>query len=158
MEIRRKRGSRVRVAPDEVYAELERIRDGGDLKLQDIVDKSKPKGAVLHKEFEWKDEVAANSWRLYEARQIVKSVEVVPEKTGQPVRQYEAVIVPASEDEPAASAFRTIEDVMADPCARDELLASAIRDVIALRRRYAGLQELSKVWAALDNFLLEAQA
>ena len=157
MIIRRKKGSRTKTDPQEVHAELERIRNGEPLELQAVVDTSKPKDAVLHPEFEWSNPKAANLWRLHEARRVVQSVEIVDEKSDKPYRAYEATIVPASEVEPEPRrVFRPVEEIMADPDMRDELLAKAINDVLALRRRYSGLQELSQVFSAMDDFLMSA--
>jgi tRNA A37 N6-isopentenylltransferase MiaA len=157
MEIRRKKGSRVSVAPELVHGELERIRNGGALRLEDIVAESEPADAVLHDEFTWENPEAAHKWRLYEARQIVKSVEIVPAKTGKPVRAYEATFTTATQEAPAERVFRTIDDVLADPTSRDELLGQCIRDLLALKRRYGAIQELSQVWSALDDFLKTAE-
>jgi hypothetical protein len=155
--IRRKKGTRTKTDPEAVHTELERIRGGDPLKLQDVVDESKPKKAVLHPEFEWSNPTAANLWRLYEARKIVQSVEIVDEKSEKPYRAYEATIIPATEVEDAPErVFRPVEEIMADPDLRDELLGRAINDVLALKRRYSGLQELSQVFSAMDDFLKTA--
>ena len=159
MEVRLKQGYRVKTAPGEVHEELERIRAGGDLDPQSVVNASEPEDAVLHPEFEWDDPTAANKWRLEEAKYLVRSIEIIREETQKPARVYESITVKSDEpDERPVRAFRPIEEVMADPDLRDELLGSAIRDVLALKRRYSGLQELAQVFAAMDNFLMTAEA
>jgi hypothetical protein len=161
MEIRFKKGSRIKSKPEIVHAELERVREigDGDLSLQVLVDESKPKDAALHGEFIWTNTTAANHWRLYQARQVTQSLEVVHEK-GPPTRAYESVrVVEAEVNKPVKirHVFRTIDDVMANPDTRDELLAQAFREGAAFRKRFHGLQELAKVFAALDDVLLKVK-
>lgn len=162
MEIRFKKGTRIKNDAETVYNELERIRaiGEGDIALQTLVDESKPKGAALHDEFEWHNPTAANQWRLQQARKVVQSIEIVNDDSTS-VRAYESVkVVSAEADEPAKPkrAFRSIEDVMGDPETRDELLGQAIRDALHYRKRYQCLQEFSKVFAAFDEVLMEVQA
>ena len=42
-----------------------------------VVDESRPEDAPLHPVFEWRDEIAAEKWRLEQARRVVRSVEIV---------------------------------------------------------------------------------
>ena len=160
MEIKRKNGSRVSTPAAEVHGELERIRDGKPLILQSVIDESKPKKSVLHGEFEWRNAIAGNNWRLYEARKIVQSVEIIEEKTRKPFRAYESIIIETDGDDDdektTVRSFLPVEEIMADPDLRDELLGRAIRDVLALKRRYSNLQEMAQVFAAMDEFLMTA--
>jgi len=159
--IKLRSGFHLKTPVEMAYEEVERVRRlcGGDIDLQTLVDESAPVDALLHKEFEWRDDVAANKWRLHRGRKITQCFEVQIENKP-PTRAYEAVFVPKESDESGAEArrvFRRIEDIMSDPVARDELLGQAIRDALAFKRRYGALQELAKVFAALDDFLLTAK-
>ena len=57
---------------------LERIaaRDGC-IKPQSVVDEARPEDSPIHPAFEWRDKVAAEEHRKWQARQIVRSVRVV---------------------------------------------------------------------------------
>jgi hypothetical protein len=163
MEIRYKQGAQMKAKPEDAYAEIERIKAlcNGDMELQVLVDESKPKDAVLHKEFEWRNTVAARQWRLQQARMVVQSIHIIPDGSDIPVRKYHSVRVVTSEPNKkpvVKNVFRSVEDVMADPETRDELLGQAIRDALAYKKRYQGLQELAKVFAAFDEVLMEIQA
>ena len=157
-------GYHLKAPVETAWAEVERVRIlcGGDIDVQTLVDESQPENAPLHNEFEWDDDVAANKWRLFRGRQITACFKIDRGDGRPPTRAYEAVIAPNEPDESGAAAsprrvFRRIEDIMADPVARDELLGQAIRDALAFKRRYGALQELAKLFAALDDFLLTAQ-
>lgn len=51
-----------------------------------VVDESRPDSAPLHPVFEWRDEIAAERWRVEQARRIVRSVEIVAEDRSQPTQ------------------------------------------------------------------------
>lgn len=69
-----------------VGEELERIRSENDGKLlpQDVVEESRSEDAVLHPAFEWIDAVAAEEYRLNQARTLIRSVRVVTEAVDRP--------------------------------------------------------------------------
>jgi hypothetical protein len=75
----RDRGGVKGLSAEVVGAELERIRTENDGKLQppDVVQAARPKDSPLHPAFEWKDSIAANQYRLWQARNLIKSVRVV---------------------------------------------------------------------------------
>ena len=51
-----------------------------------VVDESRPDDAPLHPVFEWRDEIAAERWRVEQARRVVRSVEIVAEDRNQPTQ------------------------------------------------------------------------
>jgi tRNA A37 N6-isopentenylltransferase MiaA len=51
-----------------------------------VVDESRPKDAPLHPIFEWRDEVAAEKWRVEQARRVVRSVEIIAEDCNKPTQ------------------------------------------------------------------------
>ena len=163
MEIKFTQGAPLKAKPETVFNELERVREmgAGDIELSTLVTESKPKAAALHDEFEWSNAKAANRYRVEQARYIVRSLEVTYDEN-EPTRAYQSVRVVEAEaaDKPAKvkHVFRSMEDVMKDPETRDELLGQAIRDALAYKKRYHALQELAKVFAAMDEVLMEIQA
>ena len=54
---------------EKVSAEIESI--GSEATPAEIVEKAKDESTELHKCFEWDDSIAAQRWRLQQARQIV---------------------------------------------------------------------------------------
>jgi tRNA A37 N6-isopentenylltransferase MiaA len=162
MEIRLKKGSRVKSDATTIFNAVEAAKIDGDVDLQTLVDQARPKDAPLHNEFTWADKKAANQWRLHEARRIVQSIEIVHHDTP-PTRAWESVKVEVVAETPEEKpqrrqVFRSVNEIMADPVARNDLLVQAIRDYQSLRRRYAGLQELAKVHAAIDSVIVDTKA
>ena len=56
----------------------------GSIQAQVVVDEAKPKTSPIHPAFEWKDGVAANEYRKWQARQLVKSVRAVKDEPRDP--------------------------------------------------------------------------
>jgi hypothetical protein len=146
-----------------IYSAVEASKEDGNISLERLVEQAKPKDAPLHKEFTWGDKAAAAKWRLQEARYLVRSIEIVHEKSP-PTRAWENVTVTVEQD-PEIEAppqvqrvFRSVEEIMADPVQRDELLAQALRDAAAWRKRYAGLQELAQIHMAIDAAIASTKA
>lgn len=81
-----------------VAATLEKIRlaHGGKLRPRDTVDDARAEQSEIHPIFTWDDEIAGDNWRLQEARDLIRSVQV--EFNGRKVRQYYSVpVVPREE-------------------------------------------------------------
>lgn len=161
MKVMWKSGARVKVDAETAHEVMEEVRGecGGALDLDALVEKSRPKKAPLHGEFEWNNKTAADKYRREQARYLVRSLEVIHDRAPELQSRVYEVTHQASESESAPGekpVFRRTEDILQDPMARDELLSRAIRDAIAFRRKYHALTELSQVFRALDDFLQKA--
>ena len=155
MKVYEKRaGFRLKNTAQAVGEELDRINEKhGEISPQAVVNESRADDAVLHPEFEWCDPVAAEAFRREQASKLVRSV-IVVEQDRPKTRAFESVTVVREEaDEPKREerVFRSREEIMADPDARAELMARAIREAIAFRHRFAELSELAKVFEAIDQ-------
>ena len=163
MIVRLKQGARVKTDAATIFEAVEASKEDGNISLERLVEQAKPKDAPLHKEFTWNDSKAAEKWRLNEARYLVKAIEIVHENTP-PTRAWEAVTVAVEQETPTEAkpqvqrVFRSISEIMSDPVQRDELLVQALRDAAAWRKRYAALQELAKVHAAIDEAIINTKA
>ena len=77
-----KQGSGFSGNAEEIYNELEDIRDQNDGKLtpQQIVKIAKNKKTKLHSQFEWDNGIAGEKWRLWQARALVRAIVYVDEQ------------------------------------------------------------------------------
>lgn len=159
MEIKWKGGSQHKVDAKVAYEVIEAVRtkNGGDVTADAVVEVAKSKRNPLHPEFIWDDTEAGHQFRLTQARKMLRSFVVVRGEiaTERPQRVYEIVKVPQKEDEKPTrkNTYRTVEQVMADPDTRAELLGRALRELITIRNRYKDLQELAVVMRAIDAVL-----
>lgn len=162
MQIAWKQGSHHTVDPQVAYEVIEKVREKnkGEVTAEALVAAAKAKRNPLHPEFTWDDSEAANEHRLEQARRVLRSLVVIRDdlSTDRPQRQYEVIRKPqeASEDgkrERDKYAYRTMEDIMADPDHRAELLGRALRELISIRTRFRDLQELAVVLRAIDEVI-----
>jgi hypothetical protein len=153
MKIYEKRaGFRLKVNAQDAGEELQRISEKhGGATPQNIVDESREEGAVLHPEFEWCDEIAAEAHRRTQASTIVRAV-VVIEPDMPKTRAFESVSVNVLDDDAKPEQkYYSREHVMSHAEARAELIGQAIKEAVSLRQRYRDLSELAEVFAAIDK-------
>ena len=93
------------IDPQAAGEELERIKQrDGTIGAPAVVNEARPEDAVLHPAFEWADPVAAEQYRLIQARSLIKKVRVIcPEPAPRPlvralVAQPTEPIEPAMEE------------------------------------------------------------
>jgi len=141
-----KSGTRLNVsaqAAGELCAELE---SQGRLTPREVVDASRPEDAPLHVAFEWDDAVAAERYRETQASYIIRSIEVVLEGSSKPTRGFVSLTVNKDERE-----YREINRVLSIRSERELLLEQAKRELMAFKSKYAVLEELADVFAAIDK-------
>ena len=147
-----------------VGEELERIRaKAGSLTAAAVVDASRPKKALLHKDLDLHlpPEERAELWSRHRARNVINVVTVVQEvpkgqKEAAPVPSY-TNIVEGPVDDPENRDYRPTLDLLADPIQRAALVQRALEKLVRVQREYRSLKELANVWGAIDEALL-AQA
>lgn len=104
-----------------------------------VVDAARDEASPLHSCFEWDDGVAAERHREDQARSLIRRVRVTfVSEAAQPPR---VVQVRQFENVPGSGGYLSIEDVGRRPDLRDEVLAQARQDFLALRLRYQMLAE-----------------
>jgi hypothetical protein len=112
---------------------------GGIITAEQLVEVARPKLHPLHKYFTWDDTVAAQRFRVLEAREILRvAVEWIENDAG--TRDVVRVAVHLSSDR--AGGYRLLASVLSDAEMRAQLLSDAERDVDAFRSRYRTLSEL----------------
>jgi hypothetical protein len=133
--------------------ELLRAKNNG-LTDDALVEAAKPKSHVLHAFFQWSDDKAAVEYRRMQARQLMRSFEIVyAEMPKAKVRAYQ-VHVKAKPGEAQRTVYSTTEEVMNDPAARDRLIASAIKAAMEFRNRFKHLHELEGIIESINKTLV----
>lgn len=86
----------------------------GALKPQVVVSEARKKNSPLHEAFEWDDKLAANTFRLDQAREMIRALSICVEcPEGAPRIVHAFVHVPAAEDEDPK--YLTIAALKAQP-------------------------------------------
>lgn len=112
--------------------------NGGDLTPIAVVDAARAPKHVLHRHFEWDDKAAAESWRLDQARHIIRVIRCEDEETDQPIPAFVSI----SDSARGSTSYRTIQDVRASPDLQRLILAQAERDLMAFEKRYNELEDI----------------
>jgi hypothetical protein len=146
-----KPGSRFGGDAQVVGQELERIREeNGGLTASVTVEAAKREDSPLHRYFEWRDNIAAEQYRLNQARHVIASVTVawIDEDTGKkttPVRMFHAL------DNADNSRYLPVTIVLADKAMRTKLLEQALSEAESFKKKYSDLLELSRIFKAIDE-------
>ena len=123
--------------------ELQRIRDRhGKLSARLVVDDARDPAHPLHERFNWDDTSAAESWRVHQAAELIRSVRIryVEATDKAPARTVRAFHAVRRED---GHSYEPAEKVAEDPFTRRLVLADMEREWKALRRRYEQFAEFA---------------
>lgn len=130
--------------------ELERIRLARDGRLVtgDVVEASRPETAPLHSVFTWDDEKAAEAYRHFEARHLIREVVVVTQLGQAPKQAYWSISIatqPADESDPLSGGrfYQSAVVVAADPDVYYSALEIMLRKMESAQHSLEQLQRLA---------------
>ena len=123
---------------NEIGAALSEIatKNGGSLQPKNVVDAARSPSNVLHKFFEWNDQIAAEAFRLDQARGLIRIVRVDVDE--EPTRAFFSI------KDDAGQCYRPVAAVLNSASLQLALLKAAERDLKAFYERYKVLRELFK--------------
>ena len=119
---------------------------------QELLDASRDEDSPLHDCFEWDDTVAAEKYRLWQARHIINSLEieiVSEDKPAIKTRLFLNIerVAPKSKGE-----FVGVDVVLGNRDYRNRVLSYALSELRAFQRKYSAYEELMGVCKAIDAF------
>ena len=132
--------------------EIERIRANSGkeyIEAEDLLEASRRDNAPLHSCFEWDDDKAAEKYRLWQARDIIKHIAVVIQNTpaaSQPVRAFVSIA-----DGNDKGKFIQIQKALENNEYRAQILRNALVELQTFKHKYSVYSELSKVFEAIDD-------
>lgn len=113
-------------------------RSGGHLLPNAVVQTARDKRSVLHPHFEWQDNLAAEKYRLDQARAIIQSIRITdPRAEEGTIRAFISIREGAS-----GTSYRSLDSVMSSADLQARVLAAAERDLLAFETRYRDLSEI----------------
>ena len=133
--------------------ELNLIKDqnNGFLDPVAVVEFARNKATALHGRFEWDDGEAAERYRIWQARMVIRmELTVIPGDTRErSVRAFVSLL----DDRRAETdnGYRCMLEVLTDSDLREQLLDEAKKEMLYFRRKYSQLSELSKVFEAMEE-------
>ena len=158
MEYHWKKDTRWRAKAQDAGEELERITQkyDGRLTAQCVVDEARNKDSPLHKDFEWDDRAAADSWRRETARLLLRTI-IVSVGNGdenKASRAFVNVVKAESDDLPSSRYYARVQDALSDPETRQYVLNKAYKEADEYRKRYEELEEVATIITAINELVL----
>ena len=138
-----KTGSFIKADAQAAGEMCEKLAAEGRLTAKNLVDENRPEEAPLHNEFEWDNDLAADKWREQQARHIIGSL-IVKAEQREPVRAFFNI----TRNEPN---YNHIETILESTDNTEKLLKTALNELIAFKKKYEMLEQLSKVFDAIEE-------
>ena len=118
---------------------------GDEVKPEQILEKARDKTTELHKCFEWNDSVAAEKYRLHQARTIVCQL-VIKEAEGKqettPVRVFHRT--------ENGGGYKSMSFIVKDSTEYQKLLEMARSELRAFKAKYHSLSEFEEIIALIE--------
>jgi hypothetical protein len=128
--------------PQVIGAALEKISEDnkGELTPLAVVEKARAKSHPLHLHFEWDDSVAAEAYRLDQARSLIRLVRVEDDDAAEGTSRAFISI-----NDGDGSSYRPIASVKRSADLQLAVLKQAQRDLEAWERRYRELTDICQI-------------
>lgn len=138
---------------DKIAQELRKIAQahGGLLLPKNVVESARSSSSPLHSRFEWNDSTAAEEYRLWQARHLIRVV--IEQLPG--VSTPTEVFVSLSSDRAMGAGYRVVTEVLGDRERRAEMLEDALAELQIFQLKYRRLEELAAVFRAVKTVVRE---
>ena len=125
-------------------------KHNGRLKPQYVVDEARSSSSPLHDYFDWDDSVAAEKYRIYQARNLINhiTVEISYDNEKQDVKGWFSVNSTPN-DERLNKVYVTVDRVINEPELRNQILISAIQEADYWKEKYQQYTEFSSICKAI---------
>lgn len=115
----------------------------------DVVEDAAEPTSPTHNCFEWNDNRAGNKYRLHQARLLldnIVTIKVQNKELSQPVRAFYSI-----KREDRQTDYTPISIVLNSEYDRNKVLSNALREATNWKKRYESLEELAKIFAAIEE-------
>ena len=132
--------------------------NNGYLDVVKVLHSAKNPDSILHDEFEWDDERASEQYRIAQAGALIRRVRFTVVKQDSETKQISITTARAYQSRESkrhgeTKGYESVQEIMADPIKRDELIMQVLKELNAYRKRYKELVGLGGVWCAIDDAL-----
>lgn len=141
------KGANAQLVAEEVQSLIDK---NGSATPDAILDKARDASTELHKCFTWHDHVAAEKWRMQEARTLIRHLVVEVKDEAKPdttttVRLFHKV------DTSWDAGYKPIQHIVRNIDEYQSLLNNAKRELVAFRKKYERLSELEPIFDLIDE-------
>ncbi len=133
----------------EIGKRLQKLEgSGGEISPAVVVEDAQDPQSPLHDEFEWNDTLAAQEYRLEQARYVLRAIETewTYEEVDIKTRSYASI---DADDTP----YRETRKVLTNKELRQQWKAQALLELKRWRAKYAQISELNEIFKAVDKVL-----
>ncbi len=130
------------------YKEITSI--GDEVTPQQIVSRAKDPDTELHKCFEWDNNKAADSYRLFQARKVLGNIIVLTMDTKKPKADPIQFRVLMKNETGQGSGYKQTLVMVKNEDEYQKLLEQAKRELRAFKTKYSCLVELSEIFALIE--------
>lgn len=118
---------------------------GKEVSAEQVVEFARNPNSELHKSFTWDNDIAAEKWRVYEARQIlcnlvIKKVDKEKQKS-EPIRLFHNI---------NKGHYKPISLIIQNEDEYQLLLRQCREALQSLKRKYANLSEYQEIWDLIN--------
>lgn len=114
---------------------------------QNILEAAKNPESELHKCFTWDDTVAAERWRLYEARKIVCSLVIAKKEDSQEPTNIRIL------HKTDGNGYKPIQFIVQQKGEYEKLLQRAFEELRVFKKKYSSLSELEEIMSLIDEIV-----
>lgn len=108
---------------------------------KEIVDRARDEASELHKCFEWDDTVAAEKWRIQQARQVTYFLVIKEEEKPKDRPEIRFFVMPKN-----GEGYKKTEYIVKIDLEYENLLKKAWAELRAFKQRYSILKELQEIF------------
>lgn len=141
------------ITNEETIGELKKLckKHNGILKPEIVVDAARSITSPLHKYFTWSDIEAAENYRLWEARKLLRvTVIFLPNENGEyiRVRAFQSL---TTDREKEGGGYRTTVSVLSNNQQRQQMIDDALNEMQCFQQKYKNIVELNDVFEAMNQ-------
>lgn len=149
-----KEHANIPVKADVAARELEKIKKrNGKITPSIVVESARSEKSPLHSCFEWDDSLAAEKYRIEQAKFMIRKIVVrIEKKDVKPVRAYVSI---QDNEQPTKKHYDHVCRVLSVEETRAELLTRAWKELIEWKARYQHLSEFAQVIAIIEPLSMD---
>jgi hypothetical protein len=111
---------------------------------EDMVNDARSESSPIHGYFTWDDRVAADKWRVEEAKYYLRTIHIIEAPESEPIRLTHVVTV-TTEDGEERKGYMDIRRIRTQPDLLEQVIESAHKELIGWQKRYRQYKQLAPI-------------
>jgi hypothetical protein len=132
---------------EKIIKEIADLAVEGVIRAEDVVAAARPEKSPLHRFFTWDDTEAAERYRIYEARNLLRCVVRYLPINGdkKPTRVFVSLTPDRNEE---GGGYRIMADILTAKDMKAQMLEDALEEMRRFEEKYRALKELVEIFKA----------